>query len=109
MPKCLLKTLIFWQYASKLITLIVFAVDLILTLSYNIIFGKKNHLNNLTLRSEYSEENNIQELNTRSFLRELVSHINNFSSDLLPKQSKQLRKKNVQQFSYKVNLNLNIC
>lgn len=58
-PDCLFKTSVFWPYASKLITLIVFVIESVLTSGHSTIPRKKYHPDNLMLRFRYFEESNI--------------------------------------------------
>lgn len=84
-PNCLLKILVFWPCANKLVTLIISAMGLVSTLGHSTVPREKYYPDNPLLRFRYFEENNIQELKARPLLRELAPNINILSADLPPK------------------------
>ena len=84
-PDCLLKTSVLWPYASKLVTLIVSAMELVLTLGHSTVLKEEYYLNNPTLRFRCSDKSNIQELKAKRSLRELTPNINSHSADPPPK------------------------
>ena len=75
-PDCLLKRSIFWPFAKKLITLIVFAIGLVLVSRYGIIPRSTKYHPNIVTIFGYFDKRNIEEPKISPALRVLSSNIN---------------------------------